>query len=142
MSATLYALTLLRSAPSPIITNAAQAPPAAPVDPSPPPTSRTAYVSISSKYARTMVLKRLRDRGWTCVGSGNGGAAAKASADLQFAEYERIHWDSVLAGKRAMANAYCVRRGLTRKAALAQVCSRWVEKYGEATPLARSVPFT
>ena len=96
-----------------------------------------AYVSLASKYVRAMVLKRLRERGYECVTS-----ERKRDAHVQFAEYERIEWDTVIPGD-ARANAYCVRRGLTRKAALAQIVSKWVEKMGaDKTVLATSVPLS
>jgi hypothetical protein len=45
---------------------------------------------------------------------------------LQFLEYEEIDWDEVLAGEnRCRANCYCVRKGLTRKGAWAQVVNKW-----------------
>ena len=45
---------------------------------------------------------------------------------VHFGEYEDIDWDLVLAGEnRERANCYCVRKGLTRKGAWAQVVNKW-----------------
>jgi hypothetical protein len=41
-----------------------------------------------------------------------------SGCDFQWAEYERIDWAAVLAGKHG-ASSYCVRKGLSRKAQLA-----------------------
>jgi tubulin--tyrosine ligase len=93
------------------------------------------YLSLSSSYTRNLVLRRLKSRGWICVNS-----ARKLEASLQFCEYERVFWETVMTGQ-SRASSYCVRRGLTRKSAFAQVCMKWIDK-NPLSILKQTIPFT
>jgi hypothetical protein len=95
-----------------------------------------AMVSISSKYARKLVLAEFRKRAWTLVPRSQVG-----SCSLQFAEYERIDFDAVFGPRQTRANCLCVRKGLTRKAALAQVLNQHMAKH-PASLLAQCIPPT
>lgn len=63
-----------------------------------------------------------------------------APLDLQIDEYEEILWDEVLKG-RLVANAYCVRKGLIRKANFATAMSRSMGKRPNAV-LSKGIPRT
>jgi tubulin--tyrosine ligase len=59
---------------------------------------------------------------------------------LQWDEYENLDWKSVLSGK-VVANAYCVRKGLSRKAQLSIYLSKYITKH-PACYLSKALPRT
>jgi len=87
---------------------------------------RKALLSVHSRYVRQMLATyfELRSLRWDVYLKPP--ANEKMGFDLQFAEYEDIDWDTVLAGEtRSRASGYCVRKGMTRKAAWGQVVNKW-----------------
>lgn len=65
---------------------------------------------------------------------------AAVGADFAWSEYERVDWPAVHAGT-TLASAYCVRKGITRKAQLAVNLKKWVAKR-PTSPLVGRVPET
>lgn len=59
---------------------------------------------------------------------------------LQVDEYENLRWDDILAG-RLVASAYCVRKGLNRKANFAAHVNKVLDKRHDAV-LAAAIPRT
>ncbi|ETK89236.1 hypothetical protein F441_06710 [Phytophthora nicotianae CJ01A1] len=60
--------------------------------------------------------------------------------DLIWDEYENLDWKNVLAGK-VVANAYCVRKGLSRKAQLSIYLSKYIMKHPDCM-LSKALPRT
>jgi hypothetical protein len=90
------------------------------------------FLDINEPYTRQMILKAFQDRApyfniTLGPGFGNDEVAMPSSCHFQWAEYERIDWTSVLAGRHG-ASSYCVRKGLSRKAQLAYYTSRYIGK--------------
>jgi len=99
--------------------------------------NKVAMVSISSRYARVLFLRALSRRPqWTLVPR-----ARVAEATLQLAEYERIDFDAVFGPRQTRASCICIRKGLTRKACLAQVVEQHIRKH-PASLLRGCVPET
>jgi hypothetical protein len=90
---------------------------------------RKCFLNVNSSYVRRLLLAHFRawEFQWTVQSAATGETAPLVNdLDLQFAEYEEINWDIVLSGEtRCRASAYCVRKGMTRKAAWAQVAQKW-----------------
>jgi tubulin--tyrosine ligase len=108
---------------------------------------RQCLLTIHSKYVQNLLLILFQSRNLMYTVTTTRRKRKKANTnehfDLQFCEYEEIDWDTVLSGDiRSRASCYCVRKGLTRKAALAQVCTKWVDKFGKQSILGRFVPET
>jgi len=102
-----------------------------------PSASKVAMVSISSRYARVLFLRALQGRKqWTLVPR-----SRVAEATLQLAEYERIDYDAVFGPRQTRASCICIRKGLTRKACLAQVVEQHLRKH-PASLLRDCVPET
>ncbi|KAI9277659.1 tubulin-tyrosine ligase family-domain-containing protein [Sporodiniella umbellata] len=60
--------------------------------------------------------------------------------DIQWLEYEWIDWDQVAQGK-SLANAYCIRKGLIRKAQLAYNVTKYLSKHPSSL-LKKAIPET
>ncbi|EEY69400.1 uncharacterized protein PITG_05632 [Phytophthora infestans T30-4] len=60
--------------------------------------------------------------------------------DLIWDEYENLDWKNILAGK-VVANAYCVRKGLSRKAQLSIYLSKYIMKHPDCL-LSKALPRT
>ena len=100
-----------------------------------------ALVDVQCGYARGKVLEALRRRPWVRVtvapprASGieeafrtaSGTAGRLAAGGLHWGDYEVLDWERVLAGE-VRANAYCVRKGLSRKAQLWVYCQKHASK--------------
>jgi tubulin--tyrosine ligase len=92
------------------------------------------FLDIDEPYTLQLIQKAFAHpsrarRFHLTLGSGQGMDPVKlpAGCDFQWAEYERIDWDAVLAGKHA-ASSYCIRKGISRKAQLAHYTHRHVCK--------------
>lgn len=96
-------------------------------------------VRLDSPFVTERVEKALRSRPHIRLVERDEG---DHQPDLQFVEYEFVDWDAVLAGtERSDCSCYCVRKGLTRKAAWAQVVNKWCDRFGRKnTPLGEFVP--
>ena len=115
---------------------------------------RTVVVDLDCEYTRKAVLDAFRRDSWRSeVGvswrvadlSAGGGEEREigrgvSKPDLYWGEYERIDWESVGFGE-VVANCYCIRKGLIRKAQLALATAKWKSKHPDSV-LARSVPET
>lgn len=102
---------------------------------------KTCLVSLDSPFVRRLVEGYFNERPWKW----NLHTKRRRGVvyDLQFCEYEELDWDSVLTGEsRSRACCYCVRKGMTRKAAWAQVVNKYVDKHGKDSVLGRFVPET
>ncbi|KAG1708392.1 hypothetical protein DVH05_025069 [Phytophthora capsici] len=64
----------------------------------------------------------------------------KELPDLIWDEYENLDWKNILAGK-VVANAYCVRKGLSRKAQLSIYLSKYIMKHPDCM-LSKALPRT
>ena len=83
-------------------------------------------LTVHSPYVKRLLSSFFESRDLIWTVSTSKSPNDNEAYDLQFAEYEEVDWDTVLAGNtRGRASAYCVRKGLTRKAAWAQVVNRW-----------------
>ncbi|KAK9826378.1 hypothetical protein WJX81_005431 [Elliptochloris bilobata] len=104
----------------------------------------TATVDLECRYVRELVLDAFARRpAWSvaCVsGAGEDVSTAARTSLLHWGEYERICWDAVHKGAQ-WASAYCVRKGLTRKAHLAHNARKWAAKHPGGR-LAGAVPET
>ncbi|QDZ20185.1 tubulin--tyrosine ligase [Chloropicon primus] len=114
---------------------------------------RVAVVDLDCEYTRRAVVEAfegLEEGGWvvrvTEPREGEEGEEGEEEvtpvrgAHVYWGEYERIDWDSVGAGD-VVANCYCIRKGLIRKAQLALGVSKWRSKR-PGSLLARCVPET
>jgi tubulin--tyrosine ligase len=100
---------------------------------SPKAVKKSIFVDIDEPYTRKQVQKAFLKRSdifLVTMGPGEGIDAVKVPGhcEFQWAEYERIDWDAVLAGKHG-ASSYCIRKGLSRKAQLAYYTHRHVCKH-------------
>ncbi|CAH0477797.1 unnamed protein product [Peronospora belbahrii] len=64
----------------------------------------------------------------------------KKLPDLIWDEYENLDWKNILAGK-VVANSYCVRKGLSRKAQLSIYLSKYILKHPDCR-LSKALPYT
>jgi hypothetical protein len=78
-----------------------------------------------------------RWRGWEVFGAG-ATAAEAAGAAAVLDEYEALDWAAVLAPPFRVASSFLVRKGLGRKAALADALRAHAARCGAACPLARA----
>ena len=95
---------------------------------------RSIFLDVDEPYTRRIIAnafrRRFNDESFSVTlgpGSGMDDILLPYGCDFQWAEYERIDWESVLAGKHG-ASSYCVRKGLSRKAQLAYYTHRYVIK--------------
>lgn len=65
----------------------------------------------------------------------------QATAHMVWKEYEDINWDLVLQGK-IIANSYCIRKGLSRKAQLSIYLGKYILKHQQRCLLAKGLPRT
>ncbi|KAI8136703.1 tubulin-tyrosine ligase family-domain-containing protein [Fennellomyces sp. T-0311] len=109
-----------------------------------------ALIHLDEPYTRTAVIKALEKSKlkWDIV---QNIPADNSEADLisqsrpialQWLEYELINW-SLLAAKEetTMANAYCIRKGLIRKAQLSYNVSKYLSKHPDSI-LRQAIPET
>ncbi|KAL7563750.1 hypothetical protein ACA910_020436 [Epithemia clementina (nom. ined.)] len=106
---------------------------------------RSIFLDVDEPYTRTTIANAFRrhlDDFSVTLGPGSGMDAIilPSSCNFQWAEYERIDWESVLAGKHG-ASSYCVRKGISRKAQLAHYTHRHVCKHPKSI-LKSSIPKT
>lgn len=94
------------------------------------------YVNLASPYHLQLVLDELRSPRRL---GGPWGALLwypppPGFAVSQYCEYEDVEWDDVLgaAPKTLKCNCYCIRKGLTRKAALCQVVNRFLDNHSDS----------
>ncbi|KAE8895625.1 hypothetical protein PF005_g186 [Phytophthora fragariae] len=99
-----------------------------------------ARVGVPSEYVAPLVDRAfaLHPAMYTVVTEDED--APKGLPDLIWDEYENLDWKSVLAGK-VVANAYCVRKGLSRKAQLSIYLSKYIMKHPECM-LSKALPHT
>lgn len=97
---------------------------------------RAVYINEPSTYVHQRLMLAFQKRkDWRIVES-----AADEALDVQWDVYENVDWDRVLKG-RLMANFYCFRKGLTRKAQLAFYLKKYCSKR-PSSPLVPCVPKT
>jgi hypothetical protein len=92
------------------------------------------FLDINEDYTRTRIKRALSHPSRAAhfhitLGPGRGEEQVQMpnECDFQWAEYERIDWSAVLAGKHG-ASSYCVRKGISRKAQLAHFTRLYVCK--------------
>lgn len=92
---------------------------------SPPSKKIAIFLDINEDYTRTRIKRALSHPSRAAyfhitLGPGRGEEQVHMpnDCDFQWAEYERIDWAAVLAGRHG-ASSYCVRKGISRKAQLA-----------------------
>lgn len=92
------------------------------------------FLDINEDYTRTRIKRALSHpsrSAYFCItlgpGRGDEQVDMPKDCDFQWAEYERIDWAAVLAGKHG-ASSYCVRKGISRKAQLAHFTRLYVCK--------------
>lgn len=61
-------------------------------------------------------------------------------ADLHWGDYEMLDWPEILSG-RLRGSAYCIRKGLSRKAQLSRYLAKYISKTPES-PLKHALPLT
>jgi tubulin--tyrosine ligase len=103
------------------------------------------FLDIDEPYTRNMIQRAFSDRKEyfrTELGPGEGMEAVSlpGTCDFQWAEYERVDWTAVLAGKHG-ASSYCIRKGISRKAQLALYTHRHVCKFPDSV-LKDAMPLT
>jgi putative hemolysin len=91
----------------------------------PPSKKISVFLDMNDKYTQTRIQRALSHPSRAAhfhisLGPGRGDEPVTLphDCDFQWAEYERVDWAAVLAGKHG-ASSYCVRKGLSRKAQLA-----------------------
>jgi tubulin--tyrosine ligase len=94
------------------------------------------FLDVDEPYTRNMIEAAFSERSHLFsveLGPGQGmeEVPMPPTCDFQWAEYERIDWSSVLAGKHG-ASSFCVRKGLSRKAQLAFYTHRHVCKHPDS----------
>lgn len=97
------------------------------------------FLDINQVYTRQMIQAAFaacqqRKQFRIILGPGTGMEAISCpiDCDFQWSEYERIDWDTVLQGQHGRhigASSYCIRKGLCRKAQLAQYVHRYICKH-------------
>lgn len=102
------------------------------------------FLDIDEPYTRHLIQRAFAQRPGYHVklgpGSGMDAVSMPSDCDFQWAEYERIDWDAVLAGHHP-ASSYFVRKGISRKAQLAHYTHRHVCKCPDSI-LATAIPKT
>jgi len=98
--------------------------------------TRTVFLREPSEYVRLRLQQAFEKRtNWRLAE-----AVSDEALDMQWDTYENIEWERVLKG-RLMANFYCLRKGLTRKAQLAYYLHKYCSKR-PSSPLLPCVPKT
>jgi len=105
------------------------------------------FLDINEPYTRRLIQAAFATAQQQCPftitlgpGVGMSEVVMPLHCDFQWAEYERIDWDAVLARQHG-ASSYFIRKGLSRKAQLAHYSHRHVCKYPESI-LKTSMPQT
>ncbi|KAF4324270.1 hypothetical protein BBO99_00000916 [Phytophthora kernoviae] len=100
-----------------------------------------ARVGVPSEYVEPLVDRAfaLHPAMYTVV-SDDDKEQEKTLPDLIWDEYENLDWKSILSGK-VVANAYCVRKGLSRKAQLSIYLSKYIMKHPDCY-LSKALPRT
>ena len=83
---------------------------------------------MSGSTRTTLVTRRSACWLWIFAATPDIDAAVFCVLYLQWDEYENLDWQHILAGK-LVANAYCVRKGLSRKAQLSIYLSKYIRKH-------------
>uniref|UniRef100_M4BXS8 Tubulin-tyrosine ligase n=1 Tax=Hyaloperonospora arabidopsidis (strain Emoy2) TaxID=559515 RepID=M4BXS8_HYAAE len=101
-----------------------------------------ARVGVSSEYVAPLVDRAfaLHPAMYTVITDEDDDDDQKELPDLIWDEYENLDWTNILAGK-VVANAYCVRKGLSRKAQLSIYLSKYIKKHNKCM-LSKAVPRT
>ena len=96
------------------------------------------FLDINEPYTRRLIQAAFASAQKQCQftitlgpGVGMSEVVMPLHCDFQWAEYERIDWDAVLARQHG-ASSYFIRKGLSRKAQLAHYTHRHVCKYPES----------
>ncbi|ETW07522.1 hypothetical protein H310_02023 [Aphanomyces invadans] len=104
------------------------------------PGQRTFKVRVDAMcdYVRPLVLKAFiqRSKTWDIVAVDGD----PRTPDLLWQEYEDLNWKEILRGQ-VVANSYCVRKGLSRKAQLSIFLSKYIRK-NPACVLSKALPQT
>ncbi|EQC38474.1 hypothetical protein SDRG_04182 [Saprolegnia diclina VS20] len=95
-------------------------------------------VNVPCNYLRPLVLGAFakHDRFWDVMTL----PTDPRTPDLLWDEYENLDWKNVLQGQ-VVANSYCVRKGLSRKAQLSMFLSKYIRKHPNCR-LSRALPET
>ncbi|KAG0167319.1 hypothetical protein DFQ28_005184 [Apophysomyces sp. BC1034] len=108
------------------------------------PTSRRALVHLDEPYTHKAVVQALKNSAldWDIVEDIPADNAERDLFDvsLQWLEYELINW-SYLARSSTLANAYCIRKGMIRKAQLSYNITKYLSKHPQSI-LAQAIPET
>ncbi len=95
-------------------------------------------VGSECSYMRKVLSRQFRRRRYLTVVRGPPTPTKRVV--LQWDEYESIDWEAVLRGE-LMANAYCIRKGLSRKAQLSIYLNKYIKKHADSI-LKKAVPRT
>eukprot|EP01116_Phalansterium_solitarium_P011281 TRINITY_DN26911_c0_g1_i1.p1 TRINITY_DN26911_c0_g1~~TRINITY_DN26911_c0_g1_i1.p1 ORF type:complete len:392 (-),score=117.07 TRINITY_DN26911_c0_g1_i1:73-1248(-) len=99
-------------------------------------------VGMSEPYTRDKLFSIFSERPQYHVKLHEEGDSTEQHIGLQWVEYEDIAFDVLVGNPEGrLCNAYCIRKGLIRKAQLAYVCKKYVAKHLDSI-LARAVPET
>ncbi|RLN87612.1 hypothetical protein BBJ28_00005249 [Nothophytophthora sp. Chile5] len=101
-----------------------------------------ARVGVPSEYVAPLVDRAfaLHPAMYSVLPGGGDAEQDKTLPDLIWDEYENLDWKSILSGK-VVANAYCVRKGLSRKAQLSIYLSKYIMKHPNCH-LSKALPRT
>jgi hypothetical protein len=106
-----------------------------------------AFASTQSRTNKWRIVKRRRHGGYYPNASTNEGGEDQEERpdrfDLRVEEYETIPWETIMApDSRTGASSFCVRKGLGRKAVMAETLSTHRVKCGVTCPLVTALPET
>jgi hypothetical protein len=103
------------------------------------------FVDIDCQYTLKLLKRLFAQRSSTIEASYNGTPSAAALASLSspfvLAEYERLPWTEILAQK-VRCNAYCIRKGISRKAQLCHYTNKHCKKSAKVLQLESALPMT
>ncbi|KAI9319270.1 tubulin-tyrosine ligase family-domain-containing protein [Dichotomocladium elegans] len=108
---------------------------------------RRAQVHLDEPYSRDAVIRALQNSKleWDInqdIAPDNAETTPDSTVALQWLEYELINWSLVSAKEDStMANAYCIRKGLIRKAQFAYNVTKYLSKYPDSI-LRQAIPET
>ncbi|RCH77541.1 hypothetical protein CU098_001202, partial [Rhizopus stolonifer] len=100
--------------------------------------SLKAVVHLDEPYTHQAVIKALKKSQLDIIISNS---PEDENTDIQWLEYELIRWEEVMGSQSSLANAYCIRKGLIRKAQLAYNITKYLSK-NPSSILKRAIPET
>ncbi|KAF7725479.1 hypothetical protein EC973_009579 [Apophysomyces ossiformis] len=104
-----------------------------------------ALVHLDEPYTHNAVVKALKNSNlnWDIVEDVPADNAERDLLDvsLQWLEYELINWSYLARSSSTLANAYCIRKGMIRKAQLSYNITKYLSKYPDSI-LSRAIPET